>query len=537
MLKKIVFLFLVCTLISGVLFAGGGGQRTSAPLEIVESPNFNRTGYPIVNEPIHVRTVLLRLIDNHPRELWLSVARATNIHVEFQGIDPMQVPTFMAAGDWPDSFHSNLNNSFINDHGIIGNNLVDFNYLLDYMPNLQRTFQDYPMSRRAVTEYNGAIYQMPFIEIQVTAHGPRFYYRTDILRNHNITPVRTVDEFYNALVTLRNATGQAHLLATATDLEGYFYSSFGSSLEADFDSDAQGRVVYNRTSEQYRRFLRFFHRLYAEGLLHREFLTLDNFTRLQLGRQGYVAFGSGPSFEALLVEDFPSGNFDISTPAPLFSQWNNATQIKARLGDTRRAGGAINARTRYIPELARMFDLHYTLSEILPNTGLYGVASNYGPEGYWWAFTSPAKAEMDFWIPTQHPDVTNFPQMQWERNVMLENFIGRAEFGNAVTSNASNNRSRQIGFRDYLMPNATKIYFPGNPGQFNFLKYSPDEQTVLDRRFTDINTYVDQMRAQFITGVSDLDRDWAEYERTINAMGIQEVIRIIQASYDRWNRL
>jgi putative aldouronate transport system substrate-binding protein len=45
------------------------------------------------------------------------------------------------------------------------------------------------------------------------------------------------------------------------------------------------------------------------------------------------------------------------------------------------------------------------------------------------------------------------------------------------------------------------------------------------------------MRAKFITGVSDIDREWASYVQTINNMGIAEVIKVYQAAYDRWNRM
>ena len=45
------------------------------------------------------------------------------------------------------------------------------------------------------------------------------------------------------------------------------------------------------------------------------------------------------------------------------------------------------------------------------------------------------------------------------------------------------------------------------------------------------------MRAKFITGVENIDTQWDAYARTINNMGIADVIRAYQAAYDRWNRL
>lgn len=50
---------------------------------------------------------------------------------------------------------------------------------------------------------------------------------------------------------------------------------------------------------------------------------------------------------------------------------------------------------------------------------------------------------------------------------------------------------------------------------------------------TTINNYVEESVAKFVTGVSDLDSDWDNYLDTLDAMGLDRYIEIVQEAYDR----
>ena len=43
------------------------------------------------------------------------------------------------------------------------------------------------------------------------------------------------------------------------------------------------------------------------------------------------------------------------------------------------------------------------------------------------------------------------------------------------------------------------------------------------------------MEGKFITGVADIETEWDTYCQTLDQMGINEVLEVYQASYDRWN--
>lgn len=62
-----------------------------------------------------------------------------------------------------------------------------------------------------------------------------------------------------------------------------------------------------------------------------------------------------------------------------------------------------------------------------------------------------------------------------------------------------------------------------------------EEQDVLNTVLIDLRNYVDSMEVKFITGEADIDAGWDEYIDILNKMGVQDVIRVKQAGYDRYS--
>lgn len=54
---------------------------------------------------------------------------------------------------------------------------------------------------------------------------------------------------------------------------------------------------------------------------------------------------------------------------------------------------------------------------------------------------------------------------------------------------------------------------------------------------TDINNYVTQAIASFITGATDIESGWQNYLDTLDAMGIDHIVEIYQNRYDEYQAL
>jgi putative aldouronate transport system substrate-binding protein len=59
------------------------------------------------------------------------------------------------------------------------------------------------------------------------------------------------------------------------------------------------------------------------------------------------------------------------------------------------------------------------------------------------------------------------------------------------------------------------------------------EQNLRTRIMTEISTYADEMTLKFITGAEKLDK-FDQFAATVNAMGLQEILRSEQGAYDRY---
>ena len=178
-----------------------GQQQTDASTEGEEPTTEEaKPEYPIVDEPITIKGVVMGTnpTANTERILWKKIAEVTGITVEWEYVDPEAFAVYLASNDWPDIFHcqSNMTSALINDYGILGGRFVDFTEYLDIMPNLVKTYEDYPLLKKAVTETNGAIYNPGAVEVSATNVNVRAHTRMDVLASAGITKKpETTEEF------------------------------------------------------------------------------------------------------------------------------------------------------------------------------------------------------------------------------------------------------------------------------------------------------------------------------------------------------
>lgn len=60
-----------------------------------------------------------------------------------------------------------------------------------------------------------------------------------------------------------------------------------------------------------------------------------------------------------------------------------------------------------------------------------------------------------------------------------------------------------------------------------------EEQKEINTIEVDLESYVEQMEAKFITGVEPIS-NWDKYVETINGMGIDRYVEICKDAYDSW---
>ena len=60
-----------------------------------------------------------------------------------------------------------------------------------------------------------------------------------------------------------------------------------------------------------------------------------------------------------------------------------------------------------------------------------------------------------------------------------------------------------------------------------------DEQDIINEKYTEIETYMNETVDKFIMGVEPLDK-FDDYVAQIESMGLADVLAVYQAAYDRY---
>ena len=533
MLKKSVLCLAMVLLVAFSIYAGGSSESASSG-QAVSTVAVSPVGtYPIVEEPITVKGLVVGRSTNtrDDRIVWNKVSEVTGINIEWECIDAEALATYLAGSEWPDFIHYGLESSIVNDYGVVGGRFVNILDHLDEMPNLVSAMEEFPLMRKAATEVNGEMYRLPGYEVSATTVSARPYVRTDVLEAAGLEMPTTVDEFKEALRVLKEKNGVASFIPELSNDESYWgpmlFAAFGKATNMNFDDDGTGKVVFNRTSEQMKRYLSWMNELYEEGLIHQEYLTLDGTSRYDAARSGKVAFIGGGEGNNIAASDFADGRFHLSCLAPLTSEYDDDQTILGKSGYFTNGSIFINADSPYVDALCRMFDIIYATEEVVPGSGLLGESFTYGIKGVDWDYDEGGENTYSLNAPESYDGA--FTTYQYEELIWDNAGLADALDG-YVTSTPGNSQARQFGFVENVIPYQSDLYFPAT-----MLKFTDDEQFVLDSYLTDITTYCKQMEGRFITGVSDVEKDWDSYCATLETMGLQEVLEVYQAAYDRWN--
>ena len=506
-------------------------EGTTAATEGTTAAVVDEAVYPIVkegDEPITIKALVTSDTSvSKDRTVWQKVEEVTGINIEYDYIDGEALTTYLAGNEWPDIFITNISKSLINDYGVLGGRFVNYLDYLEYMPNLQKTFEDYPSSKAIYSETNGEMYELFAISEATTIIYPRPLYRTDLAKKAGYEEApKTVEELKDMLIKVKEITGK-YPFTPMYDEElvkwpAVIYNAFGPGHTLGLDVDnATGKVFLSRTTEQYKHYLEYMHELYELGLIDPEAATYaaDVRTELELGG-GIVLIQQA---EAKLTEEFfESGNVDLWCMAPLTSEYDNTQTFINRspvLQD--KSDIVINAESEYIVEICQMLDILHATEEVVEGSGLMGQSFTYGLKGIDWDFTETSFVQ----TPPEGQSANTYLYAE-----AIWNNQGRADlFGNMVSEGTGNNPTRQSA---YL--NVVKAYETDYDYVLGFLTFTEDEQYVIDNSMADIQAYYRAKHVEFVTGVSDIEKDWDAYIAEFEKMNLSGLLEVYQAAYDRF---
>lgn len=534
-MKRIVLILLSLVMVFGILAACTPKETgpTTAPA-LKEDADFSKTGYPIAKEPVTF-TVLASNSSSQADDWTTYTAQKywseyTNVFFTFEYITSTdwatQINLKLSAGDIPDMIKSALDTSIIQTHGVEGGKFFNYApYYEDYMPNMTKAFANYPDMKAFGTMMDGSIYQLVQNVWTYTMANP-IYYRGDMMAELGAEVPKTIDEFYDLLVKARD---------TYTDIEGYYpfisditwlhqniFPAFGEAWQQPFGDNGDGKVTFNVTGDQWRRYLEFVNKLYADKLIDQEIFTMDAATINAKIKAGQCLF-IGNNGTQLTKDHYASGKVETKILPPLTSEWNSEQKV-VNISSYGWCGSVISAKCENPEYLMRYFDMFYTEPEDVFD-GICGLSSWLGIKGVDWDLTE---------------DGNNYFRILPDDTFGLseEEYKNKYVYGGGYTGLVIldkfpiNNPTQEMkayesaeSYYPYMKPRMLDAQF----------KYSEEENAELASLITDITTYVNTATAQFINGTTPLnDENWNNYVADLNQMKIDRVLEIKQIGYDRW---
>ncbi len=544
MSKKLLAMLLAAVLCGSALSGCGDDASTSSQDSSSSSTGSATTSggsseeeeiyvptYPIVDEPVTFTAATS--YENMGEKIFSQAyAEATNVNIDwiywpdFQ----TQLGVAMAGQDIPDLIF-NHNQSLdkvttqkYGDQGVF----VNYADYLQYMPNLTSLMEQYPESRAAVQNEDGTIYALPCYTETLTAFAGTIYYRTDMFEEAGVAEPTTTDELLQAVKDIQAYFGKDNDDFVAMQIYNnghmssmllyFLFPSFGDEIEWEFGAVDGKTVTANMISDQYRRTLEYMHELYNSGGFDKNIYSEDGTNARAVVLGNNTAMTSYAT--VLTLDNFESGNFDVDMLSPLTSEYSS-TQKYPKAYNSRFASQQISSKCEDVETLVKYIDALYAPEDNPVADGLFSIAMWFGIKGENWDYADDAHETYSIFLPEGFDGAET-------------DFINKYGIGNAfncifpaLNSTSPGLLCKGLGTRDKLLPYAVDV-FPKN-----YLTFTQEESDLYAELYTDIQEYISQSQATFVTeGVTD--DSWNAYVSQVEKMGIEEVLSIYQAAYDRY---
>ncbi len=516
-MKKLFALFLcACLLLTGTAMADVLGTYP------IEGTPVTLTGWGVLGGAATV--------DFSENAAMQELERITGVHVEWESVTEdgcaEKLALRLAQGDLPDIFfRGQLSNDQVASLASAGQ-IIDLSGMIEeYAPNFNALMERDKTIRLAITDENGAIYSLP----QVTTSSITTHYviNTKWLENVGLEVPTTIDEFYTALKAFKeqdaNGNGDPND-EIPLSLRGV--SALGLLMHAFkvYPDNYYGMFVYPGTTEVQNSYitdgmqeaLRFFKKLYDEGLLDPEAFTQDNDT--------YKLKGTSNRIGALSV----SGAF-VTVGNELHWDYQGLASFPDDEGNKLTNKRSSCSGNQFVitsncehPEIALQY-VDYLYSEegtILAWMGVEGVSWEWMDEEHttWHWVNKPEDIGIQEFrmnnaiqggkgYPSAHP--IWFESSMWDHQEdIIEASLDTELFRKPLTD-------------------CSAVLWPS-------IKWTVEESESLSFILPDCQTYYRASAVDFITGVRDIDADWDEYIETLKSMGIEEAIEMCQTAYDNY---
>jgi len=515
---------------------GGGAADTDGAID-KGAEDVAKEGFPIVEEPIEMSLIApgTGVAEWEDMPTLQEYEEMTNIKFTYTTPPISDFSTnfnlAFASGELPDIIFGPGSDDFTPtmeaEYGQQGLLLPLNDLIEEYAPNFKALMEENPDIERSITTTDGNIYALPRINggPSVTwIRGP-VWINGEWMENLGIDEVpSTTDELYDMLVRFRdedpNGNGKAdEIPLTDVSMDStrpWLISAFG--IKDWGIEEVDGKVRYSPITDNYRGYLEFMNKLFEEELLDSEVFSQADEQKKAKGEENRL--GMFPDWFSF----FTTGQTEeeaMKNPimGPMTSEYSKEPLFPMSDGITR---GAF-AITKDNPNPAaamRWVDYFYSPEGV--------DFMNKGPAGYLWDWVDEEGGKREY-----NPDLAESEREEYRGEIT-------PDYGITTPLNGEYEALIEIGdeenpFEDFIAKETEEKINKHGEIAFPQVYLTDEEQDVVKDIEVDLQTFVRNSEAEFITGQKELnDKNWEEYISIIENMGVEDYIKAHQSAYDRW---
>ncbi len=547
-LALLLAVLMVCSM-AACAPGSGNDESTAAP----ENLYYNKTGYPICDEPITINVG--GLVGN--TKDWQNTYLVKYVE-EKLGIKMVCNPTsadiiseqYMKWLSNPDTMPDLIVNtaydrSQVDADGADGYfvNIAEYDELI---PNLKAFWEEYPSLGDIVHTADGAVYSLTRITTPDSAKiNNQFYYHIDTLKAAGVdgSKIKTVDDLYNALKALKAKYPDKTPLLITPDAEPAYrnelnlrtaFGVFSNDNSYMVCTDKDGKVFLGDISNEHREYLKFMNKLAKEGLIDiTDFGKTKDELRAKIKEGKYCIYTDQfapltDADKALDAQKDYSWQQNYGILWGFTSDANSKVTYIANNGVLNQAKIMINAESEYVEAIVRLLDFFAS-----PEGQLLAVAGEEGVTFDWKVDPVTGVKNADY---SKYWDKANFEkETDWvtQKVVIQQAFAYNWAFLGAVDS-LSDAELEKIPTNNANWLTAQKLLAIKDIADFRYADvpalYTADQKEEMSTLKTDLTNYLKTAKAEFIAGTRDpnSDADWNKFVKEVNDMGWEDTLKEIE---------
>ena len=549
-MKKILALILALTMILSMAACGASNTEEPkatdpAPVEtqavevtepVVQEPKTNAERYPLKSDKTFDIVAGNDIFGDDGATLVTdAMEKATGVDVDWSYMTAEQIQLALTGKDLPDAiflYASIMDKATMYEYGQ-GGYFVNFMDYLDIMPNFSAVIEANPEALKVVQNEDGSVYCLPTLTVTSTGFNNLLYYRTDMMKEVGWEKApATTDEFIQFVKDLQDHYGKddpdfiavnayaANRMGWSTKrIMSYFFPAFGELLLTEMTVDSNGKVVLGAATEQYKYLLEFMNELWESGAFNTNIYSQEATASQALAAGDHVAIVTDHNGHTA------EGYANMGVLAPLTSEYYTTQHWYKAPSCSWGRINAISTQCEDIETMVKWFDAWYApATDPLNAEGtLYGITPWLGEIG----------------VDHSLDDATGIYAELAHEGIEMGKFLASESFQTALYS----------GYEGGLFPyssapvNGVGVKGQGTinnlwpyaetPFDLTTLVLTQDETDTYNDAWTDINAYITESTAKFITGEEDIATGWENFVKDLEKMGLQDIIDVYQAAYDR----